>query len=312
MVRVAIEAKAHTIVAENVPHLLRLEGGENFDLVIAALVRAGYPFVAWRLLNARSFGLPHDRKRIFIVATKHREVAVGLHRPLEASSSFPQAASHPVVAGFYWTAGVQSLCYSPGFVPTLKVGSTLSIPSPPALHFEHTARLVRPGECLRLQGFELASFAGLPARAVYRMAGNAVASPVGRFVVESLTVADAPEPTIVGFGFTGSAGLYESGTKQVVGEPRVPLCDDLHRFVDLEDRANLSPRAAAGLLRRLARSEKACPPNLREDLERIASGAAGRFDADEVDYAPAEDAEEDAEDGLLAPRGDQLGFFDRS
>jgi DNA (cytosine-5)-methyltransferase 1 len=313
MVRVAIEAGAHTIVAENVPNLLRLDGGENFDLVLKSFEQAGYPYVAWRLLNARSFGLPHDRKRVFIIATKHREVAMALHRRLPPQGSAADGASPETVAGFYWTAGIQSICYSPGFVPTLKVGSSLSIASPPAVHFDDVVRLLRPAEALRLQGFGPGEFEGVPARAVFRMAGNAVAATVGRWVVDSLRAPATDPPTFSGFGYTGPAGLYENGTKHLAEEPPPSLAADLPRFIDLEDRVTISVRAAAGLLRRLERSGKPCPVKLREDLRGIARSGTTWSHPEEEDFAPDDGSTDDSLEGdhvTPLPSRPQLGLFE--
>jgi len=270
LLRVARSARAHTIVAENVPNLLRLEGGLAFDAVLAAFEQNGFPFVAWRVLNAREFGLPHDRRRVFIVASRFRESAIALHRPIpKAKTSTPSAT--PQIASFYWTAGSHSICYSRGYVPTLKVGSSLSVPSPPALHMGDTARLVRPDECAKLQGFDANDFDGWPANAVYRFMGNAVALPVGQWVMESPKIVTPEDPSFVGFGFVSESGLYESGLKRAVGHAHGPLADNLADYVDLEDRRPMSRRAASGLLRRLARSGKPCPSDLREVLVRLSN-----------------------------------------
>lgn len=64
MLRIAEEAAAHTLIAENVPHLLRMDNGKAFELAIRSLEDADYPFVSWRTLNAREFGLPHASARL--------------------------------------------------------------------------------------------------------------------------------------------------------------------------------------------------------------------------------------------------------
>ena len=54
------------LLIENVPGLLSSNGGEDFGLVLAALVHLGYG-VAWRVLDARYFGVAQRRRRLFIV-----------------------------------------------------------------------------------------------------------------------------------------------------------------------------------------------------------------------------------------------------
>lgn len=265
LLRVARDARAHTVVAENVPNLLTLQGGTVFRLVLEALARDGYDHVAWRMLDARAFGLPHLRRRVFLVASRHAEVARALHRPLP---ELPTEAPAPPCAAFYWTAGLQSICYSRGYVPALKVGSALSIPSPPALHYDGHVRKASADECLALQGFDPADFAGVRAADRYRMAGNAVAAPVGRFVMASVQ-APAASPKLVD-GPAGGSGLFSQGELWHVAHPEPRLAGNLGAFVAIADRSWLSARAAAGLLARLRRSGKPCPEDLRQLLEQLA------------------------------------------
>lgn len=260
MLRIAKEAKAHTLIGENVPNLLRMDNGKAFELVVRSLEDAGYPFVSWRTINAREFGLPHERRRVFIVASRNREIALALHRPIE-TPDHSSVTTKPVGA-YYWTAGTHSICYNEGYVPTLKVGSSLSIPSPPAIHFRHVTRKVSPDEALRLQGFDPGQFPDLKKTHAYSMAGNAVARPVGQWVFDSVGSASSPPLTIEGFGFTGDHGFVEGGVRKVVAHPPTPLASNLQDFVDLEDTEPMSERAAAGLLRRLHRSGKPCPVDL--------------------------------------------------
>ena len=54
------------LLIENVPGLLSSNGGEDFGLVLAALEHLGYRY-AWRVLDARYFGVAQRRRRLFIV-----------------------------------------------------------------------------------------------------------------------------------------------------------------------------------------------------------------------------------------------------
>lgn len=287
MIDFAEASGAGTIVAENVPNLLRLEGGENFKLTLEAFEEAGYPFVAWRILNARQFGLPHERRRVFIVASQERDTALKLLRDVRHR---PQTVkTKPLVAGFYWTAGLQGINFSVGYSPTLKVGSSLSIPSPPALFYDDVVRALTPSEAIALQGFPNAPFKGLPPKAVHRMMGNAVALPVGRFVAKSLSVESTKmsgtlvplylEPSLFGeiawptawpkAGFKDRDEYFEY--LDPVAE--APLSTSLEDLIDMASPERLSVRAATGLLSRLDRSGKACPPKLRTALTRLAQSS---------------------------------------
>jgi DNA (cytosine-5)-methyltransferase 1 len=284
MIDFARASGAGSIVAENVPNLLRLENGENFRLTLEAFEEAGYPFVAWRVLNARQFGLPHERRRVFLIASQERETAIKLFRDVRHRPETVKAK--PRVAGFYWTAGLQGINFSLGYSPTLKVGSSLSIPSPPALFYDDVVRVVSTQEALALQGFPKAPFKGLPVKAIHRMMGNAVALPVGRFVAKSISITNSRmsgklvsldlQPSMFGDvrwpDSWPKAGLKDRMDYFEYRESAdaAPLSTSLEDFVDLESIDRLSFRAASGLLSRLDRSGKSCPLKLRNALSRIA------------------------------------------
>ena len=59
------------IVLENVHGLLSSHGGRDFTVVLKTLDELGYG-VAWRVLNSKDFGVPQQRRRVYIVAM-HRD-----------------------------------------------------------------------------------------------------------------------------------------------------------------------------------------------------------------------------------------------
>lgn len=65
-----IEAKKPpVIVLENVKHLIHHDAGNTLQVIISTLENFGY-YVSYQLLNAKDFGVPQHRERIFIIATK--------------------------------------------------------------------------------------------------------------------------------------------------------------------------------------------------------------------------------------------------
>ncbi len=54
------------VVWENVPGVLSSESGRAFGSVIGSLAELGYG-LAWRVLDARHFGVPQQRRRVFVV-----------------------------------------------------------------------------------------------------------------------------------------------------------------------------------------------------------------------------------------------------
>jgi len=67
--RVVSELRPRWVVVENVPGLLSsgAEPGADFGVVLRGLVDLGYG-VAWRVLDARWFGVPQRRRRVFVVS----------------------------------------------------------------------------------------------------------------------------------------------------------------------------------------------------------------------------------------------------
>ena len=56
-------------ILENVEGLVTHDGGKTFKIILESLKNLGYK-VSWKILNAKNFGVPQDRKRIYIVGTK--------------------------------------------------------------------------------------------------------------------------------------------------------------------------------------------------------------------------------------------------
>jgi DNA (cytosine-5)-methyltransferase 1 len=93
----------------------------------------------------------------------------------------------PIAFGFYWTEGTKGLGWAANAVPTLKGGSTVGVPSPPAVWLP-SGEIVTVGlrDAERLQGFP-ADWA-LPAESVsrrsmrWKLVGNAVSVPVAKWL----------------------------------------------------------------------------------------------------------------------------------
>ena len=140
------------VLIENVPNWRQLHRGKYMSEVLASLEELGYRW-AYRTVDALAFGLPQRRKRIFLLASLEgdpRDILFhGNEYPDETERALDEAAH-----GFYWTEGNRGLGWGEDCVPTLKGGSTMGIPSPPAILMPDLSVItpdVRDAE--RLQGF---------------------------------------------------------------------------------------------------------------------------------------------------------------
>ena len=67
--RLAESIRPRWLVLENVPGLLSSSSGADFARLVDEVVTCGYG-VGWRILDARFFGVPQRRRRVFIVARR--------------------------------------------------------------------------------------------------------------------------------------------------------------------------------------------------------------------------------------------------
>ncbi len=141
-----------SILIENVPNWRVLHRGAYFREVLDALEDRGYRW-AYRTIDVRAFGLPQRRQRIFLYASRIRDPRFAL---FNGNCAEPNAffALKRAAHGFYWTEGSRGLGWGEDCVPTLKGGSTVGIPSPPAIVMPN-GTLVTPHICdaERMQGF---------------------------------------------------------------------------------------------------------------------------------------------------------------
>lgn len=67
--RIIEEKKPKIAIAENVKNLTSKKFQKEFDIVLTSLNEAGYNNY-WKVLNAKDFGIPQNRERVFIVSIR--------------------------------------------------------------------------------------------------------------------------------------------------------------------------------------------------------------------------------------------------
>lgn len=260
---------------ENVPFMLQLERGEAMRFLTRSLDALGFTW-AYRVVDARAFGLPQRRQRVLLLASRDedpRDILLS-----EDAGDPPPEDPNGVACGFYWTEGIRGLGWAVDAIPTLKGGSTIGIPSPPAIRMPDGSFVlpdVRDGE--RLQGFpaDWTEPAGGKAKGPrWKLVGNAVNVPVARWLGERLAEPSAYDssrdeelsPTsrwpTAAWGHDGH--VYRADVSMWPRhEPRQSLADFLEFPATL-----LSERATAGFLGRTRRSQLRFPDGFIADLER--------------------------------------------
>lgn len=188
---IARSPAAEWLVLENVPFMLWQRGGEAIEFVTKQLTGLGYRW-AYRVVDARAFGLPQRRRRVLIVASKTRDPRTVLFSDdLDQPSWIEDDGKVPV--GFSWTEGKLGLGWAPNCVPTIKGGSRLGVPSPPAIWFRSSGLIGTPSICdaERLQGFppQWTSSFGETLRENYRwkLVGNALPVPFASWLASRIS-----------------------------------------------------------------------------------------------------------------------------
>lgn len=184
------------LVLENVPYMLYLDGGEGMRFLTTSLEALGFNW-AYRVVDARAFGIPQRRQRVILVASETEDPRRVLFAD-EAGEPPSRDVIGPVdpnaVYGFYWTEGSRGLGWAGDAVPTIKGGSGLGIPSPPAVWVPGSGRIGTPDirDAERLQGFpenwtEMVRGTGRKAEgARWRLLGNAVCVPTASWIGDRL------------------------------------------------------------------------------------------------------------------------------
>ncbi len=268
-----------TVVVENVPFMLQLNSGSAVRAIVDEFERMGYRW-AYRVADSWSFGLAQRRERVYLVASRTVDpssVLLADDKPIPRHRTALGTRPH----GFYWTEGLGGLGWAVDAVPTLKNGSTIGIPSPPAVLLPD-GRIIKPGieDAERLQGFAATWTA--PAEAVTRPAarwglvGSAVSVPVARWLGDRLHKPGAYDKTrdrlFPAAGKAPRAARFDGRTRWAVeigidpiGITPAPLLESLTHHAGQQ---LLSAKATLGFLDRTRRARLRFPPGFIGAVER--------------------------------------------
>lgn len=257
--------RAPMLLLENVRNMLVLDGGAAMQYLVDELEALGYRW-AYRLVDSRFTGVPQRRQRVIFLASRTLDPRAVLFAEDEGEPGPEWFADD--TSGFYWTEGLRGLGWARDAVPTLKGGSTIGIPSQPAVWNPAAPlgrRIVLPvvEEAEQMQGFPAGwtSPADDPGGRSHRwkLTGNAVTVGVSGWVGQRLR--NPGDPILDGRPMnTGdrwpTAAFGAKGKIWAVDVSLWPTREPyrhLHEIVDLERAKPLSARASAGFLSRAER-----------------------------------------------------------
>jgi DNA (cytosine-5)-methyltransferase 1 len=266
------------VLLENVPNMLALDRGRAMRYLIECLEDLGYRW-AYRVVDSRFAGLPQRRRRVVMVASLEGDPGSVL---LSDDAGDPRESRYSDEAfGFYWTEGRGGLGWARDAVPTLKGGSTVGIPSPPAVWLPGgppAKTVVTPSveEAEALQGFPLGwtspADLGRSNGPRWKLIGNAVTVDVARWIGERLAYpgqaqvdavewsAERPWPTAA----WGEKGRVWSANASEY--PRHAPYTHLLEILDVKHARPLSQRATQGFLRRLREGNLGRHPGFRDAI----------------------------------------------
>jgi len=268
------------LMLENVRNMLPLHRGRAMKAITDELSEMGYRW-AYRVVDSRFTGVPQRRQRVIILASRSEDPRAVL---------FADDAGEPHESrwrgdafGFYWTEGYRSLGWCVDGTPTLKGGSTIGIPSPPAIWLPDGPdgqRIVTPGlgAAERMQGFpkgwtEPGGHRPRGEGARWKMVGNAVTTGVSKWVGQRLLNPSEWDPSLQQPLADGASWPVAAwGEKGLAWRVNVSMWPRHDRYRHLEefvgsDRRPLSVRATTGYLDRLRRSALSDDPRFINDLE---------------------------------------------
>ena len=198
--RIIKEKKPKMVLLENVKGFASHDKGNTFKVVCSTLEKLGYE-VHSKVLNAREFGVPQNRERIYIVGIDRK-------RTLQAPFSFPKPPNSPITVGDIlesrvdpkytisdklWKGHQRRLkehrAKGNGFGYSLFNASSLYTSTISARYYKdgseilleqkgNNPRKVTPREAARLQGFPDTFKIPVSDAQAYRQFGNSVAVPV--------------------------------------------------------------------------------------------------------------------------------------
>lgn len=201
VLKTALDAQAKYLILENVKNLISHDGGNTFKVILDML--RNYYHVTYRVINATEVGVPQNRERIFIVASKVKLPPISIKpksitpykdfldsvvdpKYIYCKSKYPQIYSEITNdSTIYQWRRTYVRANAKGVCPTLTHNMGTGGHNVPLIFDNGNIRKLTPSECMRLQGFDIvrANYKQSDSK-LYQLAGNAVNTHVASAIAE--------------------------------------------------------------------------------------------------------------------------------
>lgn len=265
------------VLLENVPFMLQLGRGKALEVIVAAFESLGYRW-AYRVVDSRAFGVPQRRERVYFLASTDGDPRTVLFEDDTKPPRASKQSQQRVACGFYWTEGIRGLGWAVDAVPTLKGGSAIGIPSPPAILLP-SGDIVKPDirDAERMQGFTVdwtrPSEAVMRSGHRWKLVGNAVTVDAAAWLGERLALPgsyDGSKDLALAAGAKWPRAAWSMGAgrfaSNVSAFPVRKPSPSLHAFLKFPT-VPLSVKATAGFLARARTSTLHFPEGFLEAVE---------------------------------------------
>ena len=98
--RVIKECKPKVFIYENVKGLLSHDGGKTWEIVQECFNKLGYK-IYHQVLNAKDYGIPQNRERIFVVGFKDKKVNFTFPKPIKLQSTMQDFLEDYIDSKYY-------------------------------------------------------------------------------------------------------------------------------------------------------------------------------------------------------------------
>lgn len=199
VMRIAAHHKPKVIFLENVKGLVGHDKGNTFKIILETLEELGY-FVSYKVLNAKDFGIPQNRERIYIVCFLENNITFKFPKETALNKNIQDCLEKTVGEKYYYNNKPMyekikdeiissSTMYQwrrhyvrgnkSNVCPTLTANMGTGGHNVPLILDEKGIRKLTPRECLNFQGYPTEyQLPKIVDSQLYKQAGNSVAVSV--------------------------------------------------------------------------------------------------------------------------------------